>query len=1113
MEEFWNEFRRVTIPAIAPGLVLAGRTAQIQQLEKWESTGSLVVRVLADSTDEAIAFWAATIARADSELLACTVVVSDAERVREMMSASRPLTFVWKLDDPSLLTAVIERGHRVFVPLSKSTGANSTADIELPRLKRGDFIAAIKQSLPREPGESEDPERERMADMRREDQAYKLWDQSGPSLTVYRRLFAAYGVSSIPQWAESQTGVVLLPVLLAENWSENNDADRMALARLANAEYDSVNRLIAIWQNRPDSPVRKIGRNWTLAAPLDSWSSLAGLLTDPVLERFAEVALDVLSEPDPALELPPEVRWLAGFPDPDAKRPVYSSELRDGLSHSLILLAVVGKAADAHLTVSAADCSSGIVRRLLGKGVGSVRWSSLYRQLPLLAEAAPEAFLDAVEDELRCDPPALQALFEPEERPLGGGGRYPHLLWALELLAWDPEQLPGVTRILGRLDRIAPKGKLVNSTLKSLQSIFCTWHRNTAASLNTRFDCIDWLIEQEAETAWKLALALLPTNSVAVSSNNREPRWRDKSEVEPPTYGEIWQANEGLTVRALRVAGCHAERLEELIHKAAHWPSQYRSRLVDQIREFAETNDNVDEKVKMWNTIRDFVALHRSFRDAEWALAEADVLPFEQLLCLLAPEFPKQYVWLFNSEYPQLTRPTAADHQERDREAEVERQLVIRSIFQERGLPGLLALAASVGHPGPSIIGRTLAQVIDEGGDWREVMELTLGSEVDATRKLGIGFVYRLWHRFGNPWVSDIVLSANFRTWHAAKASDFCLSLPSDRSTWEIVETLSREAQAIYWKRVYVFLTPATDRSDADYGIRKMIESGRSYDALHFAGSYPAMFETDLLIKVLNKVFDALCRASEPIRDPMLSQYLQRILERLREADDVSEEIIGVLEWKLLPALQFDYAPAALNRRLQRDPSFFAGVVRCIFQGEEESAEEAESEPLSELESRRANFAWKLLSRWRLSPGVRDDRSLDGAALSAWFRTARAACAERKVREVGDIEIGKILAWVPAGEDQVWPPRDVRSLIEEADSEALESGIHSGRINMRGVHAYSPFEGGRAEREFVKKYRGWEKAVSARWPRTRRVLHNIAETYESMAKHHDISSEALEVRR
>ena len=431
---------------------------------------------------------------------------------------------------------------------------------------------------------------------------------------------------------------------------------------------------------------------------------------------------------------------------------------------------------------------------------------------------------------------------------------------------------------------------------------------------------------------------------------------------------------------------------------AAPWPLEYRSRLVDQIREFAETTDNLDEKVKLWNTVREFVALHRSFRDAEWALPEADVLLFENLLGPLAPEFPKQYIWLFSSEYPQLTRPKVADHQEQDREAETERQRVIQSIFEERGLPGILALATSVGHPGPSIVGRTLAQVIDGPGYHNEVMEMTLGAEDEATRNLGIGFVYRLWHRFGNSWVSNIVLSADFRNWNATKMSDFCLALPSDRSTWEIVETLSREAQATYWKRAYVFVTPATDSSDAHYAIRKIIEARRAYDALHFVGSYPAIFATDLLIEVLNTVFDALSGAREPVRDSMLSHYIQRILERLQGANDVSEEVLSVVEWKLLPALQFDYAPAALNRRLQRDPTFFADIVRCIFQGEEKS-EESEPQPVNELESRRANVAWKLLSHWRLPPGVRDDHSLDGVALSDWVRRARAACTPNETSE------------------------------------------------------------------------------------------------------------------
>jgi hypothetical protein len=65
---------------------------------------------------------------------------------------------------------------------------------------------------------------------------------------------------------------------------------------------------------------------------------------------------------------------------------------------------------------------------------------------------------------------------------------------------------------------------------------------------------------------------------------------------------------------------------------------------------------------------------------------------------------------------------------------------------------------------------------------------------------------------------------------------------------------------------------------------------------------------------------------------------------------------------------------------------------------------------------------------------------------------------------------------------------------------------------MRGVHARSPFEGGRPEREFVKQYRDWEKAVSARWTCTGDVLKAIASTYESMARHHDVSTATMDAR-
>ncbi len=1106
LEDFWDEFRRVTEPEITPDFVLAGRAAEAAKLETWMKTGAPVIRVLADSIDEAVGFWAAVLAKPGPEnegLLARVVVASDGERVREMMTSSQALTFAWKLDDPSLLATVADRGHRVFVPLAKSAAANPTIDIELPRLDRREFIAAIKSVLPREAGEGDDPGRARLADMKREHEAFRLWSKSGPSLTVYRRLFAAHGISSQPEWAAPQQGLELLPVLLAGSWSETNEADRSALAKLANCEYDSISRTMALWRNRPDSPIRRIGDTWMLSAPLDSWSLLAGLLTDSILNRYVDVALTVLGEADPSLDLLPAERWLAEI---RGEVCTYSSDLRTGFAESLVLMAVVGKAA---------DWSSRVVRQLLGEGVGAPRWASICQLLPLLAEAAPDAFLDAVEAELRCAPSSVLMLFKSEDHPLGKVGRYLHLLWALEMLAWDGEKyLPRVSRVLARLARLAPPGKLAEAPLNSLCSIFCTWHRNTAASLSERLSCIDSLLEYEEDVAWRVLLELLPTNQMAVSANNREPRWREKPPVEAPLWGEIWKANRELTERALRAAGIRPDRLESLLLKvSSQWPSEYRQQFIEKVREFAGMSANKDQRMQMWHGIRGFLALHRSFAEADWAMVEADVLPFEELLELLAPkDFPDRYIWLFNSVHPNLPRPKGTGFQERNDESEEMQRSTVRQIFEDRGLPGIIELALSVDYPGPGIIGAGLAEVVlDSAAQWK-VMDLTLGAETDKIRNVGLSFVNRIQCQQGSDWIEKVVGSVGFSQWPAMKAVDFCLSLPDQRSTWDIVETLSEDAQTSYWKRAHLFINPRTNTADAHYAMRRLIEADRAYYALQQAGSHPEIFATGTLIDVLDTVFRALLSAAEPPQDSMLSYYLQRILERLAEGGDVGEDVLAGFEWKFLPIFRFNYSPVTLHRRMQRDPLFFADVVRCVFPAEEDCQESVESEPVSEMETRRVRVAWQLLSGWYLPPGVREDMSVDGQEISDWFRRARSLCAERKRRAVGDIEIGKILARVNPGRDGVWPPLEVRSLIEQADSRELESGIHSGRINMRGVHARSPFEGGRPEREYVKQYRNWAKAVSARWTCTGALLRAIAETYESMATHHDVSTEALDAR-
>ena len=81
-----------------------------------------------------------------------------------------------------------------------------------------------------------------------------------------------------------------------------------------------------------------------------------------------------------------------------------------------------------------------VVREALAEGKGWRIWATLDSDLPTLAEAAPDAVLDAVERDLSANPSPLQGAFWGRAVfPLFAGTPYVGLLWALERMAWSSE--------------------------------------------------------------------------------------------------------------------------------------------------------------------------------------------------------------------------------------------------------------------------------------------------------------------------------------------------------------------------------------------------------------------------------------------------------------------------------------------------------------------------------------------------------------------------------------------------------------------------------------------------------------------------------------------------
>ena len=212
---------------------------------------------------------------------------------------------------------------------------------------------------------------------------------------------------------------------------------------------------------------------------------------------FVDLAEYVLSESDPALDLPRSERWAAGL---YGKVRDHSEALRTGMCETLVLLAAHGSDLFWNRPESDVEARvSGLVRRLLSPDgaqapLMATTLESYDRDLPRLAEAAPDVFLDLIQADLRHPAAAVRELLKPADGGIFGGCPRTGLLWALACLAWNPSNLSRVVLILAELSKTPIDDNWANTPLRSLEAIFRSWMPQTAASLGCRFRRLRWSV-------------------------------------------------------------------------------------------------------------------------------------------------------------------------------------------------------------------------------------------------------------------------------------------------------------------------------------------------------------------------------------------------------------------------------------------------------------------------------------------------------------------------------------------------------------------------------------------------------------------------------------------
>jgi len=433
----------------------------------------------------------------------------------------------------------------------------------------------------------------------------RLARESGRSPTILRRRLSRNTAIQTPAWAgDDNTAKTIVPMALIGAWHAEPEADREIISYVADRKYETIEDDVACLLRCDDSPVWSAGRYRGVTSKIDALFAIARMVTPADLDRFFVVAEYVLSESDPALELPEEDRWAAPL---YGKKRDYSGALREGVCETLVILSVHGNNLfQSRLGIDVEGLVTELVRKLLTP-LTLEKLLSQDRDLPRYAEAAPDEFLNIIEEDLRLNDPIVFGLLKPVDRdsfwasPLRTG-----LLWALECLAWKPQSLPRVSAILAQLSRPKIDDNWANKPDASLQAIFRSWMPQTAASVEQRVKALGTLTRRFPDVGWEICLEQVKPGSQFGSFSHR-PRWRSDASGagQVATRKEIYDFNRKALDLMLAWPSHDENTLGDLVESLQGIPEEDQNKVWDLIDEWSDTADE-SAKAALRERIRRF---------------------------------------------------------------------------------------------------------------------------------------------------------------------------------------------------------------------------------------------------------------------------------------------------------------------------------------------------------------------------------------------------------------------------------------------------------------------------------------------------------------------------
>ncbi len=931
----------------------------------------------------------------------------------------------------------------------------------------------------------------------------QTWNQNAGTITPEKLpgdlmdAFKEKAVAKIPEefkaaqekpktdWTQHPDATYLVLAVLLGSWQDKKQSDRDAITHLLGVSYEEWLTKAREILHCSESPLALKNGIWKVSNRAELWNLLGSRILDQNLDTFKSLAISVLTERDPAFELPVEERHAASIHWKVLKS---SQVLRKGIADGL---AILGSHPE-----SCVNCSQGKVEatsvvaiRELLSDADWVLWGSLNGLLPTLAEAAPGEFLNAVEKAMRLTPCPFDELFSQEGDGITGGNYLTGLLWALEGLAWGEHYLVRVCTVLAELASHDPGGQWANRPSNSLATILLPWLPQTLASVDKRKVAVRTIHNEWPHVAWNLIIQLLPDQH-QTSSGTHKPTWRKTIPDDwekGVTHQEYWQQSSFYAELAVAAAGQDPARLSALIDHFDNLPEPAFSQLLQALASQPISDLPEEQRLSIWDHLTQFTNKHRRFADAEWALSDELITRIEHVAGNLAPTNPfNLYQHLFTDRDYDLYDENG-DWEAQRKKLDARRETAISEIFQLGGVEDVVRFAESASSP--SQVGLALGANVDDVFE-RAFLPHFLNS-VDIKRQaLVSGYIWRRYHSEGWDWCDSLDKS----DWTPEQVGQFLAFLPFAKGAWDRASEWLHAHEGEYWTRTGANAYHAD--GDLAVAIEKLIEHRRPHAAINCLDRMrhdKQPIDSDQCVRVL------LAALSSSERSHAMDGYrIVELIKILQEEPEVNRDDLFRVEWAYVPLLgrHRGVAPRHLESRLANDPDFFCDVIRLTYRSGNE--DQPSREPTEESKALATN-AWRLLHEWKTAPGTQQDGTFSDERFVEWLQRVKEACTESGHLEVALINVGQVLIHSPPDPDGLWIRRVVGAELNAREADEMRDGYRTGIYNSRGVHWVDPT--GKPERELAEQFRNKADEIeNAGFQRFAVTLRGLADDYDRDAE-------------